>query len=307
MRFGKFASVGILSLTLTACSQPAYVAPANPALEYTTRLKAELGGARGPGRTAYANQSGEPRAMVRFASDELPPEETPSRRDTSSEVTNMGTQPAPEYYEYRSQQPNIRDYNGPLSLGDPGVSASLWQESRGTNDMFRDDRAWQPMDLLTIIVLENSEGSKEADTEVKEKSSISAAISNLLGLESTVAKTNPQVNLDNLVTAATTNDYKGEGETTRKGKLKASISAMVAEVLPSGILRIEGEKIISVNSEEQVMKISGLVRPRDVNSRNEIDSAKIANMRIDYYGRGVVGDYQDNGWGAKIIKKVWPF
>ena len=82
---------------------------------------------------------------------------------------------------------------------------------------------------------------------------------------------------------------------------------MVVEVLPSGILRIEGEKIIAVNSEEQVMVLSGLVRPRDVNSNNEVDSSQIANMRIDYYGRGVIGEAQHGGWGSRLLRTIWPF
>jgi flagellar L-ring protein FlgH len=208
---------------------------------------------------------------------------------------------------YRSRQPNIRDYSGPLALGDPGISSSLWQESKRDNVLFRDERAWQPLDLVTIIISESSEGKKEADTEVKHKSSVVAAIEFLLGLEKSIPEKNPDVDPANLINAQTTNDFKGEGETTRKGTLKAKISAMVAEVLPGQILRIEGEKIISVNEEEQVLVISGLVRPRDINSNNEVDSSKLANLRIDYYGKGTVGEAQFGGWFSRLVRILWPF
>jgi flagellar L-ring protein precursor FlgH len=85
------------------------------------------------------------------------------------------------------------------------------------------------------------------------------------------------------------------------------MSAVVAEVLPSGLLRIEGEKIISVNNEEQVMVISGLVRPRDITSDNEVLSTKIAQMRIDYYGKGTVGEAQYGGWLGRVLRIIWPF
>jgi flagellar L-ring protein precursor FlgH len=107
--------------------------------------------------------------------------------------------------------------------------------------------------------------------------------------------------------ATTTNDFKGDGKTNRKASLTATISAMVIEVLPSGILRIEGEKIIAVNNEEQTMVISGLVRPRDVTSENSIDSSKLANLRIDYYGKGVIGEAQYGGWLGRMLRVVWPF
>jgi flagellar L-ring protein precursor FlgH len=70
---------------------------------------------------------------------------------------------------------------------------------------------------------------------------------------------------------------------------------------------MEGEKIISVNNEEQVMVISGLVRQRDVSSDNEVLSSKIAQMRIDYYGKGVVGAAQYGGWLSRLMRFVWPF
>ncbi len=87
----------------------------------------------------------------------------------------------------------------------------------------------------------------------------------------------------------------------------AKISAMVMEVLPTGLLRVEGEKIVSVNAEEQIIKISGIVRPKDVNSYNEIDSSKLGNMRVDYYGQGVLQDVQEPGWGTRFLTKLWPF
>jgi flagellar L-ring protein precursor FlgH len=82
---------------------------------------------------------------------------------------------------------------------------------------------------------------------------------------------------------------------------------MVAEVLPTGILRIEGKKIVTVNDEEQMMILSGLIRVRDINYSNEVDSSKVANMRIDYYGVGSLGDVQYPGWGTQLIRRIWPF
>lgn len=215
------------------------------------------------------------------------------------------------FYRYDSSNPHVRSYPGSLPLGDPGVSASLWRESRGNNDLFRDVRAWQPMDLLTILVVERAEGKKEADTELKSNSSVTAAISKLFGLETQVRLNTDQgktpIDPTALIDAQASSQFKGEGETNRKDELTASISAMVVEVLPSGILRVEGQKIIAVNSEEQVMAISGLVRPRDINSRNEVNSSQIANMRIDYFGKGVVDDSQHGGWLSNLFRRFWPF
>lgn len=316
----SFISVAVLTVS---CTAPRNVTPVIPAVEFSKRMHeqsmsaGEVPGARVPmiagASTVSANPPisaeviSEKRAKLRLAGGDAVPDaqfgtDLAAAPDT---VTNMYDDPSYTVQESRNRL--TRDYNGPLVLGDPGVTASLWHESKGTNDLFRDNRAWRPMDLITIVVKEKSKGEKTADTEIKSKSDVAASISAFLGVEKTLKKANPNIDPDALVEASTKNDFKGEGDTNREGSLVATISAMVVEVLPGEILRIEGEKIISVNSEEETMVISGLVRPEDVDSNNAVDSAKIADMRIDYYGTGTVGDAQHGGWMGRLMKRWWPF
>jgi flagellar L-ring protein precursor FlgH len=220
----------------------------------------------------------------------------------------------PEFQMQPSTMPNTRDYNGRLSLGDPGVSASLWQESRGETSLFHDFRAWQPMDIITILVTERAQGRKQADTNLSTESTFQAALSNFFGYEQDLQELNmnktgsgSKVNLQNLINASSESEFKGAGQTGRSDTLTAQISAMVVEVLPGGVLRLEGERIISMNNEEQIMVISGLARTRDINSENQIDSARIANLRVDYFGRGTVGSTTYGGWLSNILRILWPF
>jgi flagellar L-ring protein FlgH len=175
------------------------------------------------------------------------------------------------------------------------------------NNIYHDYRAWQPMDLLTVVIQENAQGNKQANTRVVRESTFEAAISRLLGIERSIADRNTQLDPTALVSAETEAELVGQGQTQRQDKLTGTISVMVAEVLPSGILRVEGEKIITVNGEEQNMVLSGLVRTRDISSNNEVVSNKVANMRIDYYGKGALGDTQEHGWLTNILFKIWPF
>lgn len=306
MKNDKNIKLLALMTVLASCAPQGVVKPAVPSLDYVRNLEGTYGiktinegdaaGSDKRGAGAGPMFSMAP-PVVQYAKDESAPD---------AKIAG-GEGATADYRVYHSKNPNIRDYSGSLAFGDPGVSASLWRENRGGNDLFRDIRAWQPMDLLTVVISESAEGAKSADTEVKQSSSVSAAISALLGLDTFFKDKNPTIDPKNLVSASTTNDSKGEGTTNRKDSLKARISAMVVETLPSGILRIEGEKIVAVNNEEQVMVVSGLVRPRDISSINEIDSSKIANMRIDYYGRGVIGEAQAGGWLARIMRRLWPF
>ena len=207
----------------------------------------------------------------------------------------------------RSAHRGAPPYKKPLALGDPGVTASLWRESQSGNEPLRDFRAWQAMDLVTIIVTEQSLGRHLANTEVKSKSQYLAAIENLLGLEAQPASWARPADVTSLLKASTQNDFQGQGLTIRQAELTARISAVVAEVLPSGLLRIEGEKILAVNNEEQIMGISGLVRQRDINSNNEVNASQIAQVRIDFYGKGTLGEAQYGGWLSRLLRIIWPF
>jgi flagellar L-ring protein precursor FlgH len=288
----KVCSVGVFSLALSGCMASSHMErPLVPSIEYSKRVA--VGGFAGLNAHEVAQNRVEEANREIYGSHKSGID---ARAAMSPEMAQMQA-------AYGAPQINPRDYNGPLSLGDPGQTSSLWRESSTRQDFFRDVRAWQPMDLITVRILERTEGRKEADTETKSQSTVSAAIDNLFGLEDHLPGSDPTTTLG----ANTQNDFKGEGETTRRDSLTGSLSAMVAEVLPSGILRIEGTKIISVNNEEQIMVLTGLVRPRDITSDNEVDSTRVANMRIDYYGRGDIGDAQRQGWLGQIIRKVWPF
>ena len=86
-----------------------------------------------------------------------------------------------------------------------------------------------------------------------------------------------------------------------------TISALITEILPSGNFKIEGRRSVTVNNEEQIMVLRGVIRPQDINFDNTIASASIADASISLTGEGVVADEQRKGWLAKILSKVWPF
>lgn len=300
----KIVHVSSVALVaLFGCAQPRVIRPSIPSLEYTQQFKSPK-----VVQTASAGAIGAataPKAQLRLVDGEGVATDAPAPGfDT---VSNEVNPELPGVDVYRGRMDLTRDYQGPLELGDPGVTASLWKESRGANDMLRDDRAWESGDLITILVTESDQGSRQAKTDSKSKTTLGASLAHFLGIAELFDESRKTYDGENLIEGSSKFEFKGEGKTDRKNSLTAKISAMVAEVLPTGILRIEGKKIVAVNDEEQIMVISGLVRTRDVNSSNEIDSSKIANMRIDYFGKGTVDEASSPGWGTRVLQSVWPF
>ncbi|MFN8388905.1 MAG: flagellar basal body L-ring protein FlgH [Bdellovibrionota bacterium] len=194
----------------------------------------------------------------------------------------------------------------PYATGQMTANPSLWPDESQSN-LFTDFRAFQAMDVITIIVNESSVGSKKTKANAEGKYSLLASIAHLLGFEAGWESNNNGLSSEALVQASTESKYEGKGEMKREGALKAALSAVIMEVLPNGLMRIEGSKIVSVDDEEEVMVISGLVRSRDINSQNQIESNRVANMRIDFYGKGTIAQTQSPGWGARIFSAIWPF
>ncbi len=210
---------------------------------------------------------------------------------------------------YLDHRPEVR--GGAVALPAVPVQASrtgsLWRDNVSANFLFTDVKARYPGDLITIVVSEDASGSKDAETATKTKTAVSASLKELFGFPQQLQKHQPNINPDALIEATTDRQWDGQGTTTRHGKLSGLMSAQVTEVATNGNLWIEGEKIVSVNHEDQHLVIGGWVRPEDVDAKNQVLSSRVALGRIDYYGVGVLGMKQGPGWGYWLLDWVWPF
>jgi len=190
---------------------------------------------------------------------------------------------------------------------------SLWSDA---GNILEDTKARRLNDLVTVNVVESFSGSGTAETSTSRDSSLDFELSDLFGM-------NTDFNLHNVfllkdlfkgsnvfepkVSSTSASDFKGKGDTNREGKLVATLTAKVVEVLPNGNLVIEARKEMTINDEKQILVLNGMVRPDDVDSTNSILSNKIADAKIYYVGDGVVQDKQSPGWFVRILDKVWPF
>ena len=100
-------------------------------------------------------------------------------------------------------------------------------------------------------------------------------------------------------------DFQGGGSTTRSGALSAVITARVTEVLPNGDLVLEGVREIEINGDRQIIVLSGVIRPADINPGNVVSSTAVGQMRIRYFGRGLMKDNLSPGWLIRIFNKVF--
>ncbi len=187
---------------------------------------------------------------------------------------------------------------------------SLWDETYSTGLLFVDHKARHVGDIITVHIIESSSASKNASTKTSRDSSIDAGLDNLLGLPTNFGMKN-FLNSGQPFSPNAKSNYKnsfnGSGSTSRSGKITATITAEVVEVLPNGNLRISGSREIKVNEENQIITVSGVVRPQDIDETNSVKSTTIASAQIKYYGEGIIADKQSQGWLASIFDVIWPF
>ena len=165
-----------------------------------------------------------------------------------------------------------------------------------------DSRARSINDLVTIRVVENIEGAGSADSALDKNSKAAAGVTQMFGAEKALPSA---VDPTNLVGASSGTQFKGSGATSRSGTLSATITARVMEVLPNGDLVLEGAREIEINGDRQMVVLTGVARPRDVSDQNIVLSPKIGQLRIRYFGRGLMKDNLKPGWLIRVLNKVF--
>jgi flagellar L-ring protein precursor FlgH len=194
-------------------------------------------------------------------------------------------------------------------VAEPAESAdgSLWHADASLISMFSDQKARRVGDVVTIKIAESSAATNKASTATDRESSLSASLDAFFNAEKRFPADQPFFNPFSKVAGGLTSEFEGTGTTKRSGNLDAFITAVVTRVLPNGNLVITGTREVLINNENQVIQLTGVVRPRDIGANNQVMSTYIADARIAYSGTGVVNDRQRPGWLSNIMMAVWPF
>jgi flagellar L-ring protein precursor FlgH len=118
----------------------------------------------------------------------------------------------------------------------------------------------------------------------------------------------PTNTTDNLqVGGSYTDQFDGNGSTSRDQSLTATVPSVVTRVYPNGNLFIKGRREVMINNEKALISVAGIIRPEDIGPQNTIISTAIAEAKIEYTGKGILADKQHPGWLIRILAWVWPF
>lgn len=180
-------------------------------------------------------------------------------------------------------------------------SGSIFQDNYA-NNLYSDIKAHRVGDIITVDLAESTRAQKQATTNQAKDSNVNINAPSLGGVSASVAGYPLSASL------SSNNEFDGQANTNQSNSLQGSITVSVAQVLANGNLMVQGEKWIMLNTGEEYVRISGMIRPQDIESDNRIASNRVANARIYYGGTGDFANTQSRGWLAKFFNSEWmPF
>ncbi|MDE1351508.1 flagellar basal body L-ring protein FlgH [Vibrio aestuarianus] len=163
------------------------------------------------------------------------------------------------------------------------------------NSLYDDSKPRGIGDIITVNLDESTKAAKSADADLSKSNDSSMDPLAVGGKDLTIGDYNFSYALKN------DNNFNGSAEANQSNSISGSITVEVIEVLANGNLVIRGEKWLTLNTGDEYIRLSGTIRPDDIDFDNTIASTRISNARIQYAGTGTNQDMQEPGFLARFF------
>lgn len=195
-------------------------------------------------------------------------------------------------------------YTATLPVAPPAqaqATGSIYADQQSM-ELFADPRAHRIGDILTITLVESTQATKKAATSTSKKNGNSITAPSILGHGLKVGGRVADSSL------ASNNSFDGDGSSSQSNALSGEITVTVAQRLTNGAMVVQGEKWLTINQGEELVRISGIVRPQDIGNDNIVLSSRVADAKIEYVGKGTLADSNTRGWLSRFFDSKWmPF
>ena len=223
-------------------------------------------------------------------------------------LADIGSAPDLTPVKSPTAQPNYQPVSFPMPapVAPQPMFNSMWRP--GARAFFKDQRAGEVGDILTVVIDIEDSGEISNETERSRISTEDATAAAFLGYESSMDRLLPEaVNPGNLVDLDSETSNVGSGSVTRDEEIDLMIAAVITQIMPNGNMVIYGRQEVRVNFEVRDLQVAGVIRPEDISSTNTISYEKIAEARISYGGRGQITDVQQPRYGQQFYDIIFPF
>ena len=184
---------------------------------------------------------------------------------------------------------------------------------QGDNPLFSDRKAMHVDDIVTVVISEAAKSSNVGSKALSETdaSALGGGLFSSAGAGTNGSTQNQINNLNGFsnigFNANSTSSYSGSGSATKNASFTTTISARIVKVLKNGNYFISGKREILIDDQKQIVQLSGVIRPYDIDQFNNINSSSISDAKILYKTEGDTDRATKQGWGTKIVQAVWPF
>ena len=192
-------------------------------------------------------------------------------------------------------------------------AVSLWlKSSNNQRGLYGDKRSFAVGDLITIDVGESSSLAASQNSVRNRQSQIENAVKQFLFANSKMGTHNgglPSTEIESK------SSNQGGGSIANTQNLKGRVSVVVIDVLPNGVLVLEGARMVTFSGESYYAVLKGMVRQEDIGAgfreglryRNIVSSQYIADAQIEFVSKGSLNDAQKESWYQKIAAVINPF
>ena len=207
----------------------------------------------------------------------------------------------PSYVEEMPSKDFVPDFGKPGSLF-----------GQGDKPLFSDRRAMRPYDLVTIVINENSSANYSASKAYNNNSSGLSTAPRIQYNGEDEDKKKVTQELDDKTnytfTKPTSNSaFKGGGAQSKSESLSLTITARIVKVLENGNYFVYGNKEILVDGEKQIIRVSGVVRPYDINRDNTIESKYLSDAKIEYANLGDLSNTSKKKPATDAVESEYPY
>jgi flagellar L-ring protein FlgH len=161
-------------------------------------------------------------------------------------------------------------------------------------------RSFQQGDVLTVLVDEHTmaaalKGANNSDRRFRD-----------LGMSVGGGVSMPIPNIDADIGTTNSAESRQSGDMTRENRFRGEMSVRIMEIDPAtGLLRIEGKKVIAMDKHSEELALTGWARPQDVSHSNLLDSWRIADAELLYTSTGSLGK-PSQSMIARVLSIFWP-
>lgn len=182
---------------------------------------------------------------------------------------------------------------------------SIWgRKNKSMKTTYIDGIARGIGDLLTIKISGTSIISNSSSRNMEKKTNRGSSFNGDFGIDHFI----PSVPAFKVGTGTEyKNKFDSKNARADSRSFSDNITVVVVDIMPNGNLVILGTCRRDIDKDVQTVEVSGIVRPHDINSDNEVDSKHVANFNIITKYSGVEAAYNNPNWLGRIMDIIWPF